>query len=607
MDSFWQDFRFGIRTLVKNPGFAAAAALALALGIGANTAVFSAVNAVLLKPLAFADPDRLVMVFDVQPEVARAPASFPIYVDWRDESQVFSSIGGSTPRSVVLTGAGDPTRISGASVTSTWFTVLGVAPRVGRPLSAEEDQPGGPKAVVLSYRLWGQRFGADPTLVGQSVTLDGEPHTVAGVMPPRFDYPQRAQLWLPLARAFDETTRGNHFMRVIARLKPDVTFEQARTEMESLGTRLSALRNHPHGTTIRPLDEILVGNSGRPLFVLLGAAGFVLLIACVNVANLLLARLVSRERELAVRVAMGAGRARLLRQLLTESVALALVGGGLGVVAVGWLIRLFVGLAPAGFPRLAEIGVDLRVLAVAAGTSILTGVVFGMLPAVHALRSNPNRSLRDGSGKASGGARARSVNRLLVTTEVALALVLLVGAGLMVKSLLRLQREDSGIRVDRLLTFQVELTSRRYSSNESAWIFYRDLLDRLRALPGVESAGGINLLPLDNWGWNGPFQIEGHEPWPAGEEPNRPAHRPADPPRDLPPDHPGDLRLSGGRGADPRDRSSGADAVGPGRGRRARSGPADHRGRLDGAGRLRVGPPAATLVHADRPVRRASS
>ncbi len=519
MDRLWQDSRFGIRTMIKSPGFAAAAAVTLALGIGANTAVFSAVNAVLLKPLPFADPDRLVMVFDVQPEVPRAPASFPIYVDWRDENRVFTLVGGSSPRSVVLTGSGDPTRVNGASVTSTFFTVLDVPPFVGRPISAEEDQPGGPKAVVLSYRLWEQRFGADPELVGRTITLDGEPHLVVGVMPPGFDYPQRAQLWLPLARAFDETTRDGHFMRVVARLKPDVTFEQARTEMEALGQRLSELRSHPHGTTIRSFGEFLVGNSGRPLLVLLGAASFVLLIACVNVANLLLARAVSRERELAVRVALGAGRVRLLRQLLTESVALALLGGGLGVVAAGWLIRLFMGLAPASFPRLADIGVDLRVLAATAAASVLTGVVFGMLPAMHALRANPNQSLRDGSGKTSGGARARRANRLLVTTEVALALVLLVGAGLMVKSLYRLQAEDPGISVDRLLTFQVELTSGRYDSNETGWTFYRDLLDRLRALPGIESAGGINLLPLDNWGWNTSFQIEGHEPWPAGQEP----------------------------------------------------------------------------------------
>ncbi len=519
MHTLWQDLRFGTRAIRRSPGFAALAVAALALGIGANTAVFSAVHAVLLEPLPFRDPSRLVMVFDVQPEVPQAPASMPIYVDWRDQNQVMDSVGGFTGRGTVLTGDGDPVRLRAGVITATLMPVLGVRPLVGRWFTPEEDQPGGPKAVILSYTTWQTRFGGDPSIVGKTITLDGQPRPVVGVMPPGFDYPGRSEVWLPLARAVDESQRGSHFLFVVGRLKPNVTFAQGKSEMEALGRRLSELRHHPHGTTIAPLADLLVGNTERPLLVLLGAVAFVLLIACVNVANLLLARAVSRERELAIRTALGARRLRIVRQLLTESLLLALAGGAVGVGLAAWLIRLFVALAPPGYPRLAEIGLDPTVLGFALGASVLTGVIFGLVPAFHAAATNPNAALREGGGRTSAGRRARRVSRVLVASEVALALVLVAGAGLMAKSLTRLQEQRTGIRVDHLLTFRLDLTAARYKEDEPVRAFFHDLLGRLRAMPDVRSAGAIQLLPLDNWGWNGVPHIEGHAPWPQGQEP----------------------------------------------------------------------------------------
>ncbi len=519
MGELWRDVRYGARSIRKSPGFAALAVTALALGIGANTAVFSAVHAVLLEPLPFRDPSRLVMIFDVQPEVPQAPASMPIYADWRDKNPVMDVVGGWTTRGAVLTGEGDPARLRTGVITATLMPVLGVRPLVGRWFTDAEDEPGGPNAVILSYATWQNRFGGDRSIVGRTITLNAQSYPVVGIMPPGFDYPARSNIWIPLAMKVDESQRGSHFLRVVARLKPGVTFVQAKSEMEAFGRRLSEETHHPHGTTIAPLPDLLVGSTERPLLVLLGAVAFVLLIACVNVANLLLARAVSRERELAVRTALGARRLRIVRQLITESLLLALAGGAAGVGLAEWLIRLFVTLAPAGYPRLAEIGLDPAVLGFTLAASVVTGVLFGLVPAFHAAASNPNTALREGSGRTSAGTRARAVSRTLVVVEVALALVLVAGAGLMAKSLTRLQDQQTGLRVDHLLTFRLDLTSARYEQDEPVRVFFHDLLARLRAMPDVRSAGAIHLLPLDSWGWNGVPTIEGHAPWPAGQEP----------------------------------------------------------------------------------------
>jgi len=518
MHTFWQDLRYGTRALVGAPGFSALAIAALALGIGANTAVFSAVNAVLLEPLPFAEPARLVMVFDVQPEVPQAPASFPIYVDWRDENRVFDGVGGWTSQGKVLTGAGDPSRLRTGVVTDTLLPTLGVPPLAGRWFTEEEDQPNGPKAAILSYATWQQRFGGDPSIVGRTITLDAEAHTVVGIMPAGFDFPSRSEIWVTLQRAFDESQRGSHFLRVVARMQPGVSFEQAKSEMEALGTRLTEQTGHGHGVTIARLDEIVIGSTGRPLLILLGAVSFVLLIACVNVANLLLARAVSRQRELAIRTALGAGRGRLVRQFLTESVLLGVAGGVLGIALASWLVRVFVSLAPPSYPRLSEIGLDPTVLGFTLAVSVATGVVFGLVPALLAAGADPNAALREGGGK-SAASGARRVTRLLVTVEIALALVLVVGAGLMAKSLTRLEGEQTGLRTDHLLTFRLDLTSARYQESASLRAFFHDLVARLDGAAGVESVGAIHLLPLQSWGWNGVPTIEGHPGFPEGQEP----------------------------------------------------------------------------------------
>jgi len=517
MHTFWRDLRYGTRALLGSPGFAALAIITLALGIGANTAVFSAVHAVLLEPLPFAEPDRLAMVFDVQPEVPQAPASFPIYVDWRDENRVFDGVGGWTAQGKVLTGDGDPERLRTGVVTDTLLPTLGVPPFAGRWFTEEEDQPNGPKAVILSYATWQRRFGGDLSIVGRSITLDAETHTVVGVMPAGFDFPSRSEIWVTLQRAFDESQRGSHFLRVVARMKPSVSFEQAKAEMEALGTRLTERTGHGHGVTIARLDEMMIGSTGRPLVILLGAVSFVLLIACVNVANLLLARAVSRQRELAIRIALGAGRGRLVRQILTESVLLGVGGGALGIALADWLVRLFVSLAPPSYPRLSEIGLDPFVLAFTLAVSVMTGVVFGLVPALLTAGTDPNVALREGGKSATSG--ARRVARLLVTVEIALALVLVAGAGLMAKSLTRLESEPTGLRVDHLLTFRLDLTSARYQEPANVRAFFHDLVARLDGVAGVESAGAIHMLPLQSWGWNGVPTIEGHPGFPEGQEP----------------------------------------------------------------------------------------
>ena len=518
MQTLWQDLRHGTRALLGSPGFAALAVAALALGIGANTAVFSAVHAVLLEPLPFAEPDRLVMVFDVQPEVPQAPASFPIYVDWRDETRVFDGVGGWTAQGKVLTGAGDPARLRTGVVTDTLLPTLGVPPVAGRWFTEDEDQPNGPKAVILGYATWQQRFGGDPAVVGRSITLDAQPHTVVGIMPAGFDFPSRSEIWVTLQRAFDKSQRGSHFLRVVARMTPDVSFAQAKTEMEALGTRLTERTGHAHGVTIARLDEMMIGGTGRPLVILLGAVSFVLLIACVNVANLLLARAVARQRELAIRTALGAAPGRLVRQFLTESVLLGVAGGALGVALASWLVREFVSLAPPSYPRLSAIGLDPTVLGFTLAVSVVTGVVFGLVPALLAAGADPSAALREGGGKSSASG-ARRVTRLLVTIEIALALVLVVGAGLMGKSLTRLEREQTGLRADHLLTFRLDLTSARYQEPANVRAFFHDLVARLGGIAGVEAVGAIHMLPLQSWGWNGVPTIEGHPGWPEGQEP----------------------------------------------------------------------------------------
>ena len=517
METFLQDVRFALRLFARNPWFAALAVVALALGIGANTAVFSVVHAVLIKPLPFPNPDALVAVYDTQPFCPTCPASFPKYVDWRDQNAVFDAIGGSSPGSSVLTGKGNPERIRTTRVTASLFRVFQLAPVVGRWISEDEDKPGGAPVAVLSYGFWQERFAGDPNVVGQTIVLDGITRTIVGVMPVDFTV-QRAQVWVPLALALDQKRRGNHFMPVVARLKPGVSVATAQREMIALGVRLAKEYPTNHGIDVVSYRDVVVGDTGRSLLVLVGSVAFVLLIACANVANLLLARAASRRREITIRTALGAARARLARQLLTESVLLALVGGAFGVLLAFWGVRAFVSMAPVNFPRLTSIGVDAGVLAFTLAISVATGIVFGLAPALHAFHQHPSDAIKQDETRSGSGRGVRRASSALVVIEIALSLVLLIGAGLMMKSLLRIVHQDAGFTVERLLTFELTLPNSRYSDHARVTAFYDDALSRIRGLPGVQRVGAINMLPLVNWGNNSDFTIEGRT-WPDGRSP----------------------------------------------------------------------------------------
>src|SRR5262245_30291583 len=507
VETLIQDLRYGFRTFVQQPAFALTAVLALALGIGANTAVFSVVYAVLLKPLPFAEPDRLVYLHDTYPAAPQASVSWPKFLALRDGNRTFASMAALAPASVNLTGRGEPQQVSAWTVSGDFFTVFGVPPELGRLLNRDDDVPNGGKVIVLSYGLWQRRYAGDPKIVGRAVTVDGEPFTVASVMPASFNYPAGAEAWVPLA--LPAKFQGNNFLRVVGRMKPGVTFEQATDDLGAVSAGFNTVNNLQRDVKTYRLHDYLSSRNRQMLLVLQGTVAFVLLIACANVANLLLARSVSRERELSIRAALGAGRRRLVRQLLTESVLLSACGGVVGVLLASWLLRLFLALAPVNFAGVQVIRIDMQVLLVTLAIAMLTGILFGLAPARHGFRVDPNDSLRDTStrGATSGGARGAS--RLLVVAEIGLAMILVIGAGLMVKTLLRLEAQDPGFRADGILTFQLNLPQAKYSQNEQIVQTYQRILQQIRTVPGVQAAGGINMVPLLNFGFNGPFQIAG--------------------------------------------------------------------------------------------------
>jgi putative ABC transport system permease protein len=511
------DLKAALRSLVRSRFVSTLAVIAFMLGIGVTTAVFSIFNGVLLAPLPFADPEKIVAVYDTQPACSTCPASFPKYHDWRERNQVFSAIGGSTQVSFVMTGAGEPTRIAAMATTASLVDVFGVRPQIGQWFTEQEDRPGGPKVVVLSHQFWTERLGADPHVVGRKVILDGEPVEVIGVMPANFTH-RRADVFVPLQRKLDPTTRGNHFLVTYARLKPGVSLERARADMRTLGHTLAREFKHNHGIDVRPYTEVVVGSVRTPLKVLLGAVFLVLLIACANVANLLLASGLARRRELAIRLALGAGPHDLARQLTVESVLLAATGGALGIVLAEWILRTFVALAGSQLPRAATIAIDARVLVFAAVVSLAVGVFCGVWPLAMLRMRELASAVREGdlrTGTGTGG-RFRSG---LVVAEIALAFALLVGAGLLVKNLILLRSRDAGIRTDHIVAFDVAPAGARYRSMDQVVMFYRELYSRLAQVTTVESVGMTSHLPMYNFGWNGEFQIEGGTPWGANEAP----------------------------------------------------------------------------------------
>lgn len=496
METLWHDLRYGIRMLLKCPGFTAVAVITLALGIGANTAIFSVVNAVVLRPLPYPEPNQIVRLWEYfgQDATRRTHISAGEFVDYRERNRSFQGVAAFILASASLTGVGDPERLSAAVTSVSFFPILGVQPILGRTFLPEEEQLGRNNAVVLSFGLWQRRFGADAKIIGQTLTLNGRPRTVVGVMPPSFRYPEGADLWLPLVltpEMLRPERRHSRSLEVIARVKPGVTIQQADAEMKSIVKDFPA----QPGVTLIPLHQQVVGDVQLALVVILGAVTFLLLIACANVADLLLARATAREREIAIRAALGASRFRLVRQLLTESALLAIIGGAAGLMLAAWGIDVLRWLSPQNLPRLDEVAVDGPVLGFTVLVAILTGAIFGLAPSLSVARTDLQLTLKEGSRTSIGSPRQR-LRGLLVVSEVALSLVLLIGAGLMIQSFIRLMRVNPGFHSENVLTMQLTLPGARYQTPAQRVGFYGQLLERVRGLPGVQAAGAVSDLPL---------------------------------------------------------------------------------------------------------------
>ncbi len=519
---FIQDLKYGLRTMRRNPGFTAVAVLTLALGIGANTAIFSVVNAVLLRPLPYREPARLVTVLhDGWKPVA--PANF---LDWREQSRSFESMAAAQSWNLTMTGRDQPEQLNVLQTSAEMFQVLGVNAALGRTYAAGEDRPGQEQVVVLSQRLWLRRFGGDRNVVGRQVMLDGKPYTVVGVMPPDFQFApfwaMHAEAWLPLNLGERVNDRRGQSLRVFARLKPGVTREQAQAEMEAISRRLEEQyprENEGLTMSVDSLHEKVVGKSRPALLVILGAVGFVLLIACANVANLMLAKAAVRRKEIAVRVALGAGRGRVIRQLLTESLMLSLAGGGAGLLLAYWGNAAVASLGPDTLPRVQTVGLDAGVLTFTLGLSVVVGLLFGLAPALRSTKTDLNVSLKDRARGSTSDRRHDRVRQLLVVGEIALSLVLLVGGGLMMRSFLRLTSVDPGFDPRGVLTATVPLAGSRYSTDEQRAAFFQRLTTQVSTLPGVESASAINHLPLGGDVWTFGFNVEGRPAPPGAERP----------------------------------------------------------------------------------------
>jgi putative ABC transport system permease protein len=522
MDNLWQDLRYGVRMLLKHKSVTAIAVLSLALGIGANTAIFSLVDAVLLRPLPFPEPDRLVMVWEEAsrigfPRNTPAPAN---YADWKAQNQTFEDLAAIRYGSYNLTDENEPEKVEAQAVTANFFPLLGVAPIRGRIFAPEEDQPDGNKVVMISYGLWQRRFGGDPEMIGKELLLDGQKHTIIGIMPPGFQFLARElDLWLPMAfTARDLANRGGHYLTVVGRLKPGVTLAQGRDDIAAITQHINEENPTPGfelGSVVISLREQLAGNVRPMLLVLLGAVGLVLLIACANIANLLLARGAARYREIAVRTALGAGRHRIVRQLLTESMLLAVAGGVTGLF-FAWLSFSFLKqLIPNSMVLNANVQIDAKIFGFMLLLSLLTGIIFGLTPALQAAKIDLNAALKQSGGRTGTGAGHRRLRGALAVTEIALALVLLVGAGLLIQTFLRLRALDIGVNPENVLTLRTSLPRSKYSELPKREAFYEQVLERVRALPGVVGAGYTSAVPLTWKGGTNGFTVEGAESQPG--------------------------------------------------------------------------------------------
>jgi predicted permease len=506
MNKLIQDLRYGIRTLLKRPGFSLVAVATLAIGIGASTVIFTVVNAALLRGLPYKEPDRLVHLWEKTPKTdfSKREFSYPDYQDYQ-QNTVFEGLAGYSGGGAILSGMGDPENIDTPRATANFFSVLGVEPYLGRTFQAGDDVPNGPRVAVLTYGLWQRRFGGDPGVLGRGITLNGQSFTVVGVLPSTFQFAlQNADLWIPYQPTRNQLSyRFMHGTNVLGRLKPGITQEQAQSEMNVIAGRIEQQFNDSHaGTTARvvPLQEQIVGTVRPILLVLLAAVGFVLLIACANVASLLLTRSLARQKEVAIRSALGASRWRVIRQLLTEAIVLSLAGGAIGLVIAYWGVPALVATLPQNqldaLPFLKSLKIDLGILGFSFGLSLLTGIVFGLVPSLQSSRLDLNEVLKEGGRHATAGTGQR-LRSAMVVGEIALAVVLLVGAGLMMKSLLRLLQTNVGFNTNNLLTMRIVLPPSKYPEAPQVFNYYTQLQERVRNLPGVVGAGTVDILPLN--------------------------------------------------------------------------------------------------------------
>ena len=515
MDTLLKDIRYAVRGLVKRPGFTVIALLTLALGIGANTAIFSVVNAVLLRPLPFKDPEQLVIVWE-DASFAGFPLNTPApanYIDWKNQNQSFSDMAATAETSFNLTGDGDPERVTAYAVTHNFFPLFGVQPLLGRSFLPEEDRPGSGKVVMLSYSLWQTRYGGDRQILNRDIQLNGEKHVVVGVMPASFQFLEsEVRLWVPLALDQEEmANRGGHYLNVVARLKPGVPFSQAQADMNAVMRRIAT--DHPGdtfegklGAVVMPMRDHVVGDARGSLVVLLVAVAFVLLIACANVAGLLLARAVGRRREIALRMALGAGRPTVVRQLLTESLLLSLVAGVLGTLLAYWSFSFLQRLVPEEMGVSMSLSLDTRILLFTIVTSIVSGIIFGLVPALQAAKVDLNEALKAGNTRVTSTGRLRSA---MIVFEVALSLVLLIGAGLLIQTLFQIFGQYSVLEPEKVLTMRTVLPREKYKEPAQRNNFYRQVLERVEHLPGVVSAGYTTSVPLSWKGGTSGFYPEG--------------------------------------------------------------------------------------------------
>jgi putative ABC transport system permease protein len=501
METLFKDIQYGIRSLLKHPGFTTVAVITLALGIGANSAIFSVVSAVLLRPLSYPDSEQIVMFDGINPAqgITQSNMSVPDFADWQSQNQVFEQMAGFVTGGSVLTNGDETERVRGTAVTADFFPLMRTNAGTGRALQADDAQKGRDDVVVLSHGLWQRRFGGDQNVIGNKVIVGGESATIVGVMPAGFDYPSQTELWVPFPLEPAAERRDNRYLNIIARLKPGVTLAAAQAQMDTINQRLAQTyveTNSGSGVKLTLLRERLVGALRSSLLLLLGAVAFVLLIACANVANLLLARATVRHKEIAVRTALGASRFRIIRQLLTESVLLSIIGGAVGLLLSVWLTKLLIALSPPNSPRFDEIRPDARVFAFTLGLTLLTGLLFGLAPALQASRIDLNERLKEGGRSGASGAGHNRIRSLMMVSEIALSFVLLVGAGLLIKSFMRLRDVSPGFNPTNVLSVRVSLPGAKYPQGEPRVQMLRQTIEHLKSVPGVQSAGAVLSLPL---------------------------------------------------------------------------------------------------------------